>query len=371
MTTLAYFIDPFLEADASFQDQAFLDAIPDIAALLPGFGHIALTTKKGVSLDASADSPLRLSELELPRYSVQGRKPTLIKTLQKWLEANKITLFLTSDPDLVFPHNGKTLLITKGSAIAEKQRRRGLFSGKPGNNWVAANRIVLPLTEDRNSLLSSFPQMADRLEVIYPAFQWPVPALSWSEQEQVKLRYSGGRDYFIYAGTLGDPQVLVNLLKSYSLLKKWLMTGMPVIFAGTATADTPEFEQLLDTYKYRSDVSVFPNIAEEELKEMVAGAYALLWPANGPEQAWPLEWAFHAGTPVISTDLPGIRELCGGAALLSAPGDIDQMAHNLMILYKDETLRARLIEKGRERSISLNRESTLNQYANSIRELCA
>lgn len=371
MITVAYFIDPFLESGATLQDQAFLDAIPDIAEELPGWRHIAITTSRGISLNDTGTSSLDLSELSLPRYSLLGKKATLVNALRKWLDAQDTTLFLTSDPELVFPHKGKTLLVARSRELLPTQFRGGLLSGKPGKAWMAANRIILPLVEDRNRLLAIYPQLEKKLEVIYPALQWPVPALNWSEQEQVKLRYSGGRDYFIFAGALGASHDLVNLLKSYSLLKKWLMTGMPVILAGPATDYTPAFEKMLETYKYRSDVSVFPNIAEDEWKEMVAGAYALLWPSDGSADAWPLEWAFHAGTPVISTDLPEIREICAGAALLSAPGDLDQMAHNLMILYKDETLRARLIEKGRERALSLNRESAIHQYAHSIRELCA
>ncbi|MFD2527043.1 glycosyltransferase [Flavihumibacter stibioxidans] len=370
MITLAYFIDPFLEAPASLQDQAFLDAIPDLAARLPDYRHIALTTFPGISLDAGADSALRLTVLPLPRYSLLGKKAAMLQSLRKWLAAEDVKLFFTSDPELVFPHAGHTLLVTSAAKLLQKAPGGKLLGKKNTTGWMAASRIIVPHEADRTRLLSAFPGLENKIKVIYPAFQEPVPSLGWSEQEQVKLRYSGGRDYLIFAGALDKSHDLVNLLRSYSLFKKWLMTGMPIILAGPATDYTPEFEKLLESYKYNSDVSLFPNPGEDELKEMLAGAYALVWPAEGTNDAWPIEWAFHAGTPVISTDHAGIRELCSGAALLSSAGDLDQMAQNLMILYKDEHLRARLIEKGRERALELNRETTLNQYANSILELC-
>jgi glycosyltransferase involved in cell wall biosynthesis len=85
---------------------------------------------------------------------------------------------------------------------------------------------------------------------------------------------------------------------------------------------------------------------------------------------YPVEWAFNAGVPVLGSDIPAMNELGAGAALLSPPGDLQQQAHSLMMIYKDEQLRNSLIAKGRERILKLNRHNTLMAYASVVRNFC-
>ena len=56
--------------------------------------------------------------------------------------------------------------------------------------------------------------------------------------------------------------------------------------------------------------------------------------------------AFAAGLPVIATDVGGVAEAVGDAALLIPPGDADAAARALARISGDKELRERLIERG-------------------------
>ena len=64
---------------------------------------------------------------------------------------------------------------------------------------------------------------------------------------------------------------------------------------------------------------------------------------------FPLVESMATGTPVVATDIPIHREICGEAALYFKPGDSEGLAAELMKLDKDPSLRSLLVERGQER----------------------
>jgi glycosyltransferase involved in cell wall biosynthesis len=65
--------------------------------------------------------------------------------------------------------------------------------------------------------------------------------------------------------------------------------------------------------------------------------------------------AFAAALPVAATDVGGIRDAVGDAALLAPPGEPGRIAQLLARIGRDEELRVRLVRKGLE----LAREHTI------------
>jgi glycosyltransferase involved in cell wall biosynthesis len=98
----------------------------------------------------------------------------------------------------------------------------------------------------------------------------------------------------------------------------------------------------------------------------VGAAYALVRPAGETNDTAAIQWAFSAGTPVIAGESPAMIEFTKEAAQLSAAGDNEQLAHAMMILYKDEFLRNNLIQKGKTLAENQNRACTLARYQTII-----
>jgi len=104
---------------------------------------------------------------------------------------------------------------------------------------------------------------------------------------------------------------------------------------------------------------------------LLAGTYLLSYPFRTGLPTWPLEWALSSGTPLLTTQDSDAQEICAAGASYAKSGDIDAWAHQMMVLYKDEHLRSKLIEKEQERSQELNQSKTLDQYAELLRLLSA
>ena len=63
----------------------------------------------------------------------------------------------------------------------------------------------------------------------------------------------------------------------------------------------------------------------------------------------PLLEAWALGCPVLTSDIPGVREQMGDAALLVDPRRVDQLAAGIRNLWTDESLRASLARRGARR----------------------
>lgn len=99
-----------------------------------------------------------------------------------------------------------------------------------------------------------------------------------------------------------------------------------------------------------------------ELFERYRTAHALLhvsWTEGVPQVLFE---AFAAGLPVVATDVGGVAEAVGDAALLIPPGDADAAARALGRIGDDKQLRERLIERG----LATVRQHTLDVEAGRV-----
>lgn len=90
-------------------------------------------------------------------------------------------------------------------------------------------------------------------------------------------------------------------------------------------------------------------VAAEDIAALYAEAVALVMPTFfGPTNIPVLEaWALDC--PVITSDIRGVREQAGDAALLIDPGSAESLAAAIRRVWLDEALRADLVRRGRAR----------------------
>jgi glycosyltransferase involved in cell wall biosynthesis len=151
--------------------------------------------------------------------------------------------------------------------------------------------------------------------------------LEYEEREAIKQKYSAGCEYFIYTGSIHPRKNPIKLLKAFSRFKKRQQSNMKLIFAGRLAW----------------------NVEKEELARLVASAYALVYPSFFEGFGVPPLEALQCGVPAIVSNNSAMPEVGGDAYLYIDPQNPDDIAEKMMLIYKDETLRSRLIENGKQR----------------------
>lgn len=87
-----------------------------------------------------------------------------------------------------------------------------------------------------------------------------------------------------------------------------------------------------------------------EITTVLAGATVLAYPSIYEGFGLPPLEAMSAGVPVVATNTGSVPEVTGGAALLVAPRNPDELAEAMLRVLDDDDLRRRMIVEGRERA---------------------
>jgi glycosyltransferase involved in cell wall biosynthesis len=185
--------------------------------------------------------------------------------------------------------------------------------------------------------------------------------LTAGEKSVIKGAYAEGKEYFFtdVAG-VGQKEV-VELLKSFSLFKKRQRSNMQLVLAGKDPASDKPLADLLATYKYREDIHWAGYLSLADGFRLAGSSYAIVFPFDRDNLGIHLLNAWKAGVPVITTSSACLPEMAGEAVMYAQPGDQASLAGQLMLIYKDESLRSRLIGKGREQGRSFSRERSIGE----------
>ena len=171
--------------------------------------------------------------------------------------------------------------------------------------------------------------------------------LNWDEKEQVKEKYAGGKEYFLFIGEISAQSNLVNFLKAFSFFKKRQKSNMQLVIISPQVNTKNDFIESLKTYKYRDEVKLLQGIPEHETAQILAAAYAFVYPVLFDQfSLFPLQ-ALQCETPSILADLPAFHEIAGESAVYIQPGNVDDIAQNMMLLFKNEKERNELIKTGK------------------------
>ena len=126
------------------------------------------------------------------------------------------------------------------------------------------------------------------------------------------------------------------------------MSNWKLVLTGRLAWKNKDFIEILKTYKYRDDVVMTGYVSETELVQMIGSAYALVYPSLWEGFGVPVLEAMCCDVPVITSKNSAMQEIANEAALFADANDHHDLAEKLILLYKDENLRSRLIQKGRK-----------------------
>jgi glycosyltransferase involved in cell wall biosynthesis len=222
-----------------------------------------------------------------------------------------------------------------------RKRPSPLYAERLTASLQRAEAIFCFSEKDRRWLAGNDRVEEDKLLLVRPMLS-PTPApLNSNERESTKTRYAGGREYFFVDATAASEEEVVRLLKSFSLFKKRQLSNLRLVVSGLLT---PALRERLETYKYKDEVHLFDVAATDD--RLMKAAYAALFVFEGDSFGTGLAQAWQAGVPALVRKDGILQEMAEDAALGVLDADPASLAIQLMSIYKDESLRAALIEKG-------------------------
>lgn len=212
-----------------------------------------------------------------------------------------------------------------------------------------AGSIATVSAFSKQDILSFYKNIpASKINVVYSGVKEIFKPVGEKEKKAIKEQYTSGKEFFIYVGAIHPRKNLENLLKAFSVFKKRQQSGMKLLLVGRLAWKYQPFLEKLKTYKYRDDVVLTGYVSDEELSRILGSAYAMLYPSLFEGFGVPVLEAMHCDVPVITSINSSMQEIAQEAALYCDPSDYNSIADKMMLLYKDENLRKKLIIKGKE-----------------------
>lgn len=198
----------------------------------------------------------------------------------------------------------------------------------------------------KKDIIEKYGVDAARVNVVYSAAKELFKPADWQSKQAVRDEFTNGKNYFIYVGSIHPRKNPTALLKAFSIFKKRQKSDWKLVIAGRAAWHSKAFMDSLGTYKYRDDLVVTGYVDETKLERLISAAYALVYPSFFEGFGVPVLEAMQAGVPAITSAGSAMQEIAGDSALYADPESYQDIAEKMMLIYKDETLRNNLVEKG-------------------------
>ncbi|WP_298411655.1 glycosyltransferase family 1 protein [Hydrotalea sp.] len=207
--------------------------------------------------------------------------------------------------------------------------------------------IVTVSEFSKTDIVQHYPFAAAKTTVVHNAAKPGFQPLAFEDRQAIKTQYAQGCEYFLFVGGIHPRKNLLNLLKAFTIFKKWQKSNMKLLVAGRLAWQYKEVIEKIDSYKHREDVVLLDYVSDAILQPIMASAYALIYPSFFEGFGVPVIEAMQSGMPVICSNTGSLPEIAGNAALLTAPDDVEALAQQMQLIYKDEIKRSQLIEAGK------------------------
>jgi glycosyltransferase involved in cell wall biosynthesis len=162
-------------------------------------------------------------------------------------------------------------------------------------------------------------------------------------------RLAGGDEYLVAIGTIEPRKDYPGLVAAFDAIAS-RHPRLRLVIAGPDGWGMAPFQDALARSPHRERIVRLGYVDEPVRAALLRGATALVYPSVYEGFGLPPLEAMGAGTPVVATAAGAVREVCGDAAELVALGDRDALAAGIERVVADETRRAELVARGRERA---------------------
>lgn len=151
-------------------------------------------------------------------------------------------------------------------------------------------------------------------------------------------------NFLLFVGSVEPRKNLLGLLKAYSLLPEYIRKDIKLLIVGFRGWKNKEVMQIIS--KLKNDIFYIGYVDDFELPLLYNLALASIYPSFYEGFGLPNIEAMACGCPVVTSDIPSIKEICHDAVYYVNPHDIESIKDGIIKIVEDEKIRETLKAKG-------------------------
>ena len=211
--------------------------------------------------------------------------------------------------------------------------------------WIARrsvhkSRIVLTVSEHmRGEIVFHLRVPLSRIRVILHGVT--VPGLATPAEQASATR----EPMVLFAGSIFNRRHVPDLVHAFSQVAHRHPQARLEIVGENRTHPHQDLGALVTNLNLQQQVQIRSYESDDVLNRLYRKARVFAFLSEYEGFGLPPLEALAAGVPAVVTDTPVARELCGGAALYVASGDLDGIARNLEALLFDSQARRHILDR--------------------------
>jgi glycosyltransferase involved in cell wall biosynthesis len=210
----------------------------------------------------------------------------------------------------------------------------------------------------------------DKIDVVYNGVNTLYTPTSDPEKMETKEKYSQGKDYFMFIGSLHPRKNICGLLRAYDAFRTSVDSDIKLLIVGESMFKTSDIELTYEGMRYKSDVVFTGRLGNDELHQVLGASLALTFVPFFEGFGIPVIEAMNAGVPVICSNTTSLPEVGGNAVLYVDPFSLNQIKDGMIKIFQDKDFRDSLVEKGFAQKDKFSWDKTAELLWGSI-QICA
>ena len=211
-----------------------------------------------------------------------------------------------------------------------------------------ADKIITVSEFSKKDICECYGINPDKIHVAYNGANDIFTPINDDVKDKIRKKYSEGKPYFMFVGSLHPRKNLARLFTSFDLFKKKNNNDIKLVIVGSKRWWTEPIKNAYESMTFKDDVIFTGRLSAEDLHLVTAAALASVYVSYFEGFGIPIVEAFKCDTPVITSNVTSMPEVAAGAALLVDPFQEESIAEAMEKIL-DEKVRKQLIEKGRIR----------------------
>lgn len=220
------------------------------------------------------------------------------------------------------------------------------------------DRIVTVSEFSKQDIVSKYNVASEKVDVAYNGVNELYAPLNEDEKLEVKRKYTDGKDYFVFVGSIHPRKNLQRLLPAFKRFKERTGSDMKLVIVGNPYWKDQRIREAFDLFKDSDDLVLTGRLSATDLKGVVGAALSSIYVSYFEGFGIPIVESFKAGVPMITSNVSSMPEVAGNAAACVDPMNVEEIADAMVRMASDSNWRTTLIERGLDRVKQFNWDHT-------------
>jgi glycosyltransferase involved in cell wall biosynthesis len=291
--------------------------------------------------------------------------------IPKLLEKLKIDIFLSTDGYLSLKTDIPSLPVIHDINFEHNPDDLPFFTRNYYKKYFSefakkGIRIATVSEYSKQDICKTYNINPDKVDVVYNGSDSIYKPVDELIKAALKQKYTDGKEYFIFIGSLHPRKNVPRLFQAFELFKAETNSDFKLVIVGGMMFKNQDLKNIFSKMKFKEDVIFTGRLLPEELKNVLASAFAMTFVPYFEGFGIPIIEAMNCDVPVITSNVTSMPEVAGDAALLVNPFSVEDIKNAMIKIITDNEFRINLIEKAKNQRQKFSWELTAGKLWRTI-----